>query len=109
MGGTDGKIIHAEMQVGDSVLMLADENREQGIPSSESHGGGSTSVFFYVPDVDTVFARAVAAGAVPDSEPTDMFWGDRLASLRDPFGHEWSIATHIEDITPEEMQGRMQS
>jgi len=109
MAGADGKIAHAEMQVGDSVLMLADESPEQGTRSPESLEGASTSVFFYAPDVDAVFAKALAAGAVARSEPTDMFWGDRVASFRDPFGHEWSIATHVEDVTPEEMQRRMQS
>jgi PhnB protein len=62
------------------------------------------TIFLYVPDVDAVFAKAKATGATPHAEPTDMFWGDRFGSRRDPFGHEWSIATHVEDVTPEEMQ-----
>lgn len=106
MGAPGGKISHAEMQLGDSVLMLADETPEQGLRAPESVGGTPASVFLYVPDVDAVFARARAAGATAHGEPTDMFWGDRFASLRDPFGHEWSIATHVEDVSPEEMQKR---
>src|SRR5262249_13059401 len=103
----DGRIAHAEMQIGDSVLMLADESEERGTKSPERCGGTPAGIFLYVPDVDAVFARAVAAGALGQAEPTDMFWGDRFASLRDPFGHDWSIATHVEDVAPEEMQKRM--
>jgi PhnB protein len=109
MDGANERIAHAEMQIGDSVLMLADENSALGIWSPESAGGSSTSVFLYVPDVDAVFDQALAAGAIAHSEPRNMFWGDRFASLRDPFGHEWSIATHVEDVAPEEMQRRIRS
>jgi len=106
MGAPGGTISHGEMQIGDSILMLADENPEQGSRSPETVGGTPASVFLYVADVDEVFAKAMAAGATAHSEPTDMFWGDRMAMLRDPFGHEWALATHIEDVTPEEMQTR---
>jgi PhnB protein len=103
----DGRIAHAEIQIGDSVLMLADESPEQGLKSPEAYGGTPAGVFLYVPDVDVVYARALAAGARGQAEPRDMFWGDRFASLKDPFGHEWSIATHVEDVSPEDMQKRM--
>ncbi len=106
MGTPGGGIAHAELQIGDSVLMLADENLQQGLQSPETCGGTPVSVFLYIADVDDVFARAVAAGAQAHSQPADMFWGDRLASLKDPFGHEWTIATHVEDVTPEDMQKR---
>jgi PhnB protein len=106
LGEPGGRIAHAEMQVGDSVLMLADENPDQGFRSPESTGGPSMSVFLYVANVDAVFAEAVGAGAAANAEPADMFWGDRFAALRDPFGHQWFIATHVEDVTPEEMQQR---
>jgi PhnB protein len=95
------------MRIGDSVLMLADENPDQGSRSPATLGGTPASIFLYVPDVDGTFAKAVAAGAVAHSQPTDMSWGDRMAALQDPFGHEWVVATHVEDVTPEEMQRRM--
>ena len=106
MDAPDGKIAHAEMQIGDSILMLADENPAIGARSPESCSGTPASVFLYVGDVDAVCARALSAGATAHMLPTDMFWGDRLATLSDPFGHEWLIATHIEDVPPEEMQKR---
>lgn len=101
------RITHAEMQIGDSVLMLSDENPEQGIQAPETFGGSPVSVFLYLPDVDAVFAQATAAGATVELPPTDMVWGDRYGRLKDPFGHEWGIATHIEDISPEETQKRI--
>ena len=108
MAGPNDRISHAEMQIGDSVLMLADENPEEGAKAPETYSGGSpASVFLYVPDVDTVFERATAAGAKIQMPPTDMFWGDRYGKLTDPFGHEWGIATHIEDVSPEETQKRL--
>jgi len=107
MPGEGGTITHAELQIGDSNLMLADENPARGVFAPKADGGGGTSVFIYVTDVDAVFKAATAAGAKSVAPPTDMFWGDRYGKLRDPFGHEWSIATHIEDVTPEEMQRRM--
>jgi PhnB protein len=106
MPAADGTVGHAEMRIGDSVLMLADENPENGSGSPERYNGSPAGVFLYVADVDAVFASAVAAGATPHMEPTDMFWGDRFSVLADPFGHKWSIATHIEDVRPEDMEAR---
>ena len=107
MAGPGNRIAHAEMQIGDSVLMLADENPKEGTKSPEAYGGAAASVFLYLPDVDAVFERATAAGAKVEMPPTDMFWGDRYGKLTDPFGHEWGIATHVEDVTPEETQKRL--
>jgi PhnB protein len=108
MPAPDGSISHAEMQVGDSVLMLADEDVKSGSGSPERYKGSAASVFLYVADVDAVFAAAIAAGARPQMPPTDMFWGDRFSVLTDPFGHRWSVATHVEDVSPEEMVRRQQ-
>jgi len=102
----DGKILHAEFQIGDSVFMLSDEFPAMGNRSPRSLGGTSGSVWLYVSDVDATYRQAVAAGATSISEPVDMFWGDRHARVRDPFGHEWSIATHREDVSPSEMEQR---
>ena len=107
MTGPGDRISHAELAIGDSVLMLADENPEQGTRSPEAYGGTPASVFMYLNDVDAVFAKAESAGATIELPPTDMFWGDRYGKLRDPFGHEWGIATHVEDVTPEESQRRL--
>jgi PhnB protein len=107
MAGPGNRIAHAEMQIGDSVLMLADENPAEGAKSPEAYGGTAASVFLYLPDVDAVFERATAAGAKVQMPPTDMFWGDRYGKLTDPFGHEWGIATHVEEVTPEETQKRL--
>lgn len=101
-----GKIMHAEFQIGDSVFMLSDEFPEMGNRSPKSLGGTAASVWLYVPDVDATYRQAVAAGAVSVAAPTDMFWGDRHARIRDPFGHEWSIASHREDVSPKEMDRR---
>jgi PhnB protein len=99
----DGKVMHAEFQIGDSVFMLSDEFPTMGNRSPKSLGGASGGVWLYVADVDAVHRQAVAAGATSLSPPTDMFWGDRFGSVRDPFGHVWSIATHRVDVTPQEM------
>ena len=107
MPGPHGSIGHAEVKIGNSMLMLADENKERGHLSPESIGGSASSIMFYADDVDDVFKRAVAAGAKAEMPPADMFWGDRMGNLVDPFGHKWSIATHKEDVSPEEMQKRM--
>jgi PhnB protein len=103
----DGKIGHAEMKIGDGVFMLADETPEQGYTSPHTLGGTSVSMMFYVPDVDAVFSRAIAAGAVVRQPVKDQFYGDRSGTLADPFGHTWTIATHTEDVSAEEMQRRM--
>ena len=101
------RIAHAEIKIGDSHVMLADENPDQGHLGPTSRGGATGSLMIYLPDVDAVFARAVAAGATAQQAPTDQFWGDRMGSLKDPFGHQWSLATHTEDVAPDEMEHRM--
>jgi PhnB protein len=106
MPGPDGRVMHAEIQIGDSVVMLGDEMPEMGAVAPPSLGGTATGVFLYVTNVDKVFAQAVGAGATAEMPPADMFWGDRYCKLVDPFGHRWSIATHIEDLTPKEMARR---
>jgi PhnB protein len=109
MGGPGGKVGHAELKIGDSMLMLSDEMPGSGNRSPQSLGGSPVSVFMYVENVDSVFDQAVKAGAKADKPPEDMFWGDRFGHLTDPFGHLWAIATHIEDVAPEEMRKRAQA
>jgi len=105
LASTDGtKIMHAELQIGDSIVMLSDEFPEMGARSPEALGGTPGSLFLYVDDVDRVFARAVEAGGVAQVPVQDMFWGDRFGSLVDPFGHVWGIATHKKDLTPEQIR-----
>jgi PhnB protein len=108
MEASPGKIGHAEIKIGDSILMLADEMPGAGNRSPKSLGGTSSGVFLYVTDVDSSYKRAVDAGAKSDMPPADMFWGDRFGKLTDPYGHSWMIATHQEDVAPAEMQKRMQ-
>ena len=103
----DGRLGHAELQIGDSHVMLADEFPEMGALGPESYGGTPVSLLIYIPEVDAVFARALAAGATEKKPVQDQFYGDRSGMLTDPFGHSWSIATHIEDVAPEEMSRRM--
>jgi uncharacterized glyoxalase superfamily protein PhnB len=109
MPAPDGtRIMHGEMKLGNSMFMLADEFPEMD-PESKSPqklGGAGVGLFIYVPDVDAVYNQAVAAGATPRMPPMDMFWGDRYSKITDPFGHHWSIATHKEDVSPEEMKKR---
>jgi PhnB protein len=107
MASPDGTVVHAEMRIGDSIVMLGEEMPEMGASAPQTVGGSPVTVFLYVKDVDTSFAKAVAAGATADMPPTDMFWGDRYAKLTDPFGHKWSMATHIEDMSIKEMTRRM--
>lgn len=109
MEGPPGKIGHAELRIGDSVIMLADEMPQMETKSPKTLGGTSGGIFLYVQDVDATFRKAVSAGAKSTTEPADMFWGDRYGQLTDPFGHLWSVATHKEDVAPEEMQKRMQA
>ncbi len=104
MDAPGGKIGHAELKIGDSMIMLSDEM--MGNRSPQTLGGSPVSIFLYVEDVDSVFNKAIDAGGKSDAPPTDMFWGDRFGKLTDPFGHIWSIATHIEDVAPEEMPKR---
>jgi len=107
MDGPDGKIGHAEIKIGDSMLMLGDENPANGTRSPKSLGGSSSGIMLYVEDVDSFFKQATAAGATAMMPPSDMFWGDRFGRFSDPFGHVWSVATHKEDIAPAEMSRRM--
>jgi PhnB protein len=102
----DGKIGHAEMRIGDSAIMLADEHPEMGHRSPQSLGGAAVSLMVYVERVDDVFGRAVAGGAKELQAIKDQFYGDRSGTLQDPFGHTWTVATHIEDVPPEEMRRR---
>jgi len=99
----DGKLMHAGLRIGDSSLMLVDEMPQWGALGPKARGGTSVTIHLAVPNVDEVFAQAVAAGAAVKMPVADMFWGDRYGVVIDPFGHEWSIATRIRDMTPEEM------
>jgi PhnB protein len=105
----DDKLGHAEIRIGDSVIMLADEFPEMNARSPQSLGGTPVGLALYVPDVDAVFARAIAAGATVERPVTDQFYGDRAGGLIDPFGHKWHIATHVEDVAPEEIARRAAS
>lgn len=109
MPGPGGKIAHAELKIGDSMLFLSDEFTETGAGAPESARNLAISLFLYVEDVDAIFNRAVAAGARTEMPVQDMFWGDRYGKLIDPFGHLWSIATHKEDVAPEELQRRSET
>lgn len=106
MPAPGGKIGHAEIQIGDSRIMLADEAPEMGHRSPQTLGGSPVSIMIYLADVDAVVGRAVAAGAKLVRPIQDQFYGDRSGSLEDPFGHSWHVATHIEDVPPEEMEKR---
>lgn len=106
MDGPQGKIGHAELKIGDSIIMLSDEMPQAATKSPQSLGGTTGSIFLYVENADAAFDQAVAAGAKSVMRPTDMFWGDRFGSFTDPFGHSWSVATHKEDVAPEEMKKR---
>ena len=106
MPGPGGQVMHAEIQIGDSRLMLSDAIAEMGGRSPKAFGGSPASILIYVPDVDAAFARAVAAGATADMPVMDMFWGDRYGKVKDPYGHVWQLATHKEDVPPEEMAKR---
>jgi PhnB protein len=102
----DGKVGHAELEIGDSLVMLSDPFPQASTKPPNELGGTSVSVFMYVEDVDAVVKQAVDAGATVTMEVADQFWGDRFGSVKDPFGHLWSIATHVEDVPPEEMAER---
>lgn len=106
MEGPDGKIGHAELKIGDSFIMLADEFPGTESRSPKSLGGVSSSLMIYIEDVDSVFKRAIAAGGKQTRPVTDQFYGDRSGTLVDPFGHVWTVATHVEDVEPEEMGRR---
>ena len=101
------RIGHAEIKIGDSFVMLADEFPEMGHLGPNSRGGPTSSIVLYVEDVDTAFKKAVEAGAKEQRPVENQFWGDRMGTLTDPFGHQWSLATHVEDVSESEMQSRM--
>ncbi len=106
MAAPGGKIGHAEIRIGDSFVMMADEHPEAGVLGPRTRGGVTASFLIYVEDVDAVFERAVAAGGKILKPLQDQFYGDRSGTLEDPFGHSWTIATHKEDVSPEEMDRR---
>lgn len=108
MDGPNGKIVHAEIKIGDSMLMLMDEMPGSGSRSPQSLGGSPVNIFLYIDKVDDVFHQAVSAGAKVDMPVADMFWGDRYGKITDPFGHSWSLATHVKDVSPQEMKKGMQ-
>ncbi len=107
MPAPGGKIGHAEIKIGDSPIMLADEFSEMGYKSPQSLGGSPVSIMIYVEDVDTMFTQAIAAGGKEQRPVKDQFYGDRMGTLQDPFGHVWHVATHTQDVSPEEMKRRM--
>jgi PhnB protein len=108
--GPDGKsIMHAELTVGDSIIMLGEEHADQGCQGPQTLGGTPVALYLYVEDVDKAFQRAVSAGATVTMPVGDMFWGDRIGQLTDPFGHKWSLATHKEDLAPDQIQKRGQA
>jgi PhnB protein len=109
MPGPDGKLMHGEIKIGDSMVMLSEEFPEQGHKSPQSLGGSGVSIHLYVRDCDASYKRAVDAGAKGNMPPMDMFWGDRFGKFTDPYGHQWSVATHIEEVEPAEMEKRMQA
>jgi PhnB protein len=106
MGGPDGKVGHAELEIGDSMIMLADSFPDMGAPTPGALGGSPVTVMVYVADVDDVFARAIKAGAKEIAPVQDQFYGDRSGQFEDPFGHRWNVASHVEDVSPEEMEKR---
>ena len=106
MDGPDGKVGHAELEIGDSLVMLADEHPEVDAFGPKSVGGTPVSLHIYVEDADSTFERAIGAGAKQLQPVEDKFYGDRSGSFEDPFGHHWNVATHVEDISPDEMSKR---
>ncbi|MGC1360991.1 MAG: VOC family protein [Silvibacterium sp.] len=100
----DGRVGHAEIEIGDSCVMLADETPEMRAFSPEHYGGSPVSLMVYVGDCDAVYAQALAAGAKSEREPTDQFYGDRMAGVLDPFGYRWYIGTHIKDVSKDELE-----
>jgi PhnB protein len=105
----DGTIAHAEMRIGDSIVMLSEENEAWGTKGPLTLGGSPMFLMLYVADVDAAFARAIAAGASEVRPVADQFYGDRSGTLKDPFGHQWTLATHVEDVSAEEAQRRMEA
>jgi len=109
MPSPDGKISHAELKIGDSIIFLSDEFPNMGGKSPQTLGGFTGSIYLYVPDVDDVFERAVAAGGKAAMPVTNMFWGDRHGNFIDPYGHSWGVSTRTEDLSQEEMGKRAQA
>jgi PhnB protein len=107
MPGPGGKVMHAELEIGDSVVMLADEFPDMNVRGPKSFGGSAVSLYIYMEDVDAVVARAVKAGATLSKPVADQFYGDRTGQVEDPFGHRWGVATHVEDVSPEEIGRRV--
>jgi PhnB protein len=106
MAQPDGRVGHAEIQIGDSIIMMADEFPEMGVRGAQSLGGSPVGILLYVEDVDRVFNQALAAGAKATRPLEDKFYGDRMGEVTDPFGHRWYLATHREDVSPEEIRKR---
>jgi PhnB protein len=106
MPGPDGTIAHAELEIGDSLIMLSDPFPQSSAKPPKELGGTTAAIFTYVDNVDELVQQAVDAGATLVSAPEDQFWGDRFGSVQDPFGHSWQIATHVEDVSPEEIDKR---
>jgi len=109
MSGPGDSVMHAELEIGDSLLMLSDPFPQASTKPPKELGGTSASIFMYVEDIDSMYKQAMDAGASSLMEPDDMFWGDRFGSVQDPFGHSWTIATHVEDVSPEEMEKRSEA
>lgn len=107
MPGPEGKIVHAEILIGNSHVMLSDESSATETKAPQTLNGTTQGIFLYVEDVDSWFKQAVKTGAKESMPLQDMFWGDRFGKLTDPFGHKWMLASHIEDVSPEEMENRM--
>lgn len=108
MNTPQGKVSHAEIKIGDSIIMLSEESLMSDIRAPQSQDASPVSLFLYVEDVDSTFKKALSAGAKERQPLANQFWGDRYGRLTDPFGHSWSLATHIEDVAPEEMSKRAQ-
>jgi PhnB protein len=106
MPSPDGKVMHGELRIGDSLVFIADEFPNMGSKGVQSYGGSPVGIHLYVTNTDATFQAAVAAGATAQMPPANMFWGDRFAKIQDPFGMGWSISTHIEDVSPQEMGKR---
>jgi PhnB protein len=109
LAGPDGKLLHGSVRIGDSLLMLVDEFPEMQALGPKARGGSTVTIHLSVPDVDASFRRAVAAGATPTMPVTEMFWGARYGMVQDPFGHLWSIATQVRNLTPEQIAEAMKS
>lgn len=109
MNSPDGGVGHAEIKIGNSIIMLADEHPQMGYRGPRSLGGSAVSIMLYVPDVDDVFESAVKAGAKAQRPVENQFYGDRSGTLEDPFGHVWTISTHVEDVPPDEMKKRAEA